>query len=71
MTAPAQNPAQNIDTSPPITSQYVEDMITGMLAKLEELPPYAMTASLTHYDYQSLLWVMLSIVRSQGQGKSS
>ena len=47
----------------PIARSNVEDIIIGMLDNLEGLPPYAMAASLTHYDYKALLWVMLAIVR--------
>lgn len=39
-------------------------VINEMLERLETLPQGAMLSPLTHYDLQSLLWILSSILRA-------
>lgn len=39
-------------------------MLDDMIAKIDEMPTYAMTSPVTHYDHASLLILLSAILKS-------
>lgn len=53
---------QEIPLHPPLRSDLVKE-IQHMIDTIEALPQHAMSSNLTHYDYLSLLFLLLSLFK--------
>lgn len=49
---------------PPLSKEVIIQTIEEMIKRIEELPPAAQMTSLNHYDLQAVLFLLLSIIKS-------
>lgn len=49
----------------PLDKEVVEQTISDMLKKIDDLPPHAMLSGLNHYDLQAILMLISASLRCQ------